>query len=305
MSVTLVHSNTQEAISTQNILTGQTASSMYKLKDINNHDGGFFVFGDLSVKLEGQFRLKFSMFKITKVGATNLSSIYSDVFQVYSPKTFPGMLESTFLSRSFSDQGVRIRIRKEHRVQMNISRKRKMSTQEEEQQQEERVFGYPRLLHPYYHSHASLYHPSLSRQPQGHVWYNDHRQQRRRDIDIPTSHSLPHPLCLDRQPFADPTRLGYANRYDKFYYCNRTPPLHLSFMKPTEPTKPCRRQSAECLPYSRHLNESRRMSLQSHPMPSSPERIQLPPLRSMFTPQEDLVQVDAAVAMMQLASTLN
>lgn len=28
------------------------------------------------------------------------------------------MLESTFLSRSFSDQGVRLRIRKEHRVQM-------------------------------------------------------------------------------------------------------------------------------------------------------------------------------------------
>ncbi|CAG8537854.1 16914_t:CDS:2, partial [Acaulospora colombiana] len=42
----------------------------------------------------------------------------SDVFTVYPPKTFPGMSESTFLSRSFSDQGVRIRIRKEHRIQM-------------------------------------------------------------------------------------------------------------------------------------------------------------------------------------------
>lgn len=81
-------------------------------------DGGFFVFGDLSVKLEGQFRLKFSMFEISNYSATNLKSVYSNVFQVYPSKTFPGMLESTFLSRSFSDQGVRIRIRKEHRVQM-------------------------------------------------------------------------------------------------------------------------------------------------------------------------------------------
>ncbi|KAI8373872.1 hypothetical protein BD560DRAFT_393816 [Blakeslea trispora] len=37
------------------------------------------------------------------------------MFQVYSPKSFPGMSESTFLTRSFSDQGVRIRIRKEPR----------------------------------------------------------------------------------------------------------------------------------------------------------------------------------------------
>lgn len=140
MCVSLVHPTTHEEIinSNHNTLSGQSSSSMYKLKDINNHgndqlslifiyikfniemiiDGGFFVFGDVSVKLEGQFRLKFSMFEISKLGATNLKSIYSNTFQVYPSKSFPGMLESTFLSRSFSDQGVRIRIRKEHRVQM-------------------------------------------------------------------------------------------------------------------------------------------------------------------------------------------
>lgn len=140
MCVSLIHPTTHEEIlnPAHNTLSGQSSSSMYKLKDINNHgnndiksrivhvysdiyfivDGGFFVFGDVSVKLEGQFRLKFSMFEISKLGATNLKSIYSNVFQVFASKSFPGMLESTFLSRSFSDQGVRIRIRKEHRVQM-------------------------------------------------------------------------------------------------------------------------------------------------------------------------------------------
>ncbi|KAI8142609.1 velvet factor [Fennellomyces sp. T-0311] len=99
-------------------LAGQTVSSMYKLKDYDNNDGGFFVFGDLSVRIEGQFRLRFTLFEITTQGVISLKSIISDILTVYSTKAFPGMLESTFLSRSFSDQGVRLRIRKEHRVQM-------------------------------------------------------------------------------------------------------------------------------------------------------------------------------------------
>ena len=28
-------------------------------------DGGFFVFGDLSVRIEGQYRLRFTLFEIT------------------------------------------------------------------------------------------------------------------------------------------------------------------------------------------------------------------------------------------------
>lgn len=37
---------------------------------------------------------------------------------VSPPKSFPGMAESTFLSRSFADQGVKLRIRKEPRTLM-------------------------------------------------------------------------------------------------------------------------------------------------------------------------------------------
>lgn len=43
--------------------------------------------------------------------------IYSQPFHVYHSKNMPKPLNTTFLSRSFSDQGVRIRIRKEHRIQ--------------------------------------------------------------------------------------------------------------------------------------------------------------------------------------------
>ncbi|KAJ2957782.1 hypothetical protein NQZ79_g6535 [Umbelopsis isabellina] len=84
-------------------------------------DGAFFVFGDLAVKEEGEFRLLFTLFQVEKTRKT----ILSDVLTVYAPRHFPGPLASTFLSRSFSDQGVRMRIRKEHRIQVSSPRKRK------------------------------------------------------------------------------------------------------------------------------------------------------------------------------------
>ncbi|PYH76013.1 hypothetical protein BO82DRAFT_297266 [Aspergillus uvarum CBS 121591] len=97
-------------------LTGTLVSSLHRLKDVDNSDGGFFVWGDLSVKIEGDFRLKFTLFEMRKDDVTYLKSIITDRFTVYPPKSFPGMGESTFLSRSFADQGVKLRIRKEPRT---------------------------------------------------------------------------------------------------------------------------------------------------------------------------------------------
>lgn len=71
-------------------LAGTLVSSLHRLKDVDNNgmrhllystsmvrkkkkadwffflDGGFFVFGDLSVKLEGEYRLKFTLFEMRK-----------------------------------------------------------------------------------------------------------------------------------------------------------------------------------------------------------------------------------------------
>jgi hypothetical protein len=62
-------------------LAGTLVSSLHRLKDVDNSgeycsrserasltsaDGGFFVFGDLSVKIEGDFRLKFTLFEMRK-----------------------------------------------------------------------------------------------------------------------------------------------------------------------------------------------------------------------------------------------
>ncbi|CAO3629178.1 unnamed protein product [Cunninghamella blakesleeana] len=94
---------------------GDVVQSLYRLRDINNNDGVFFIFSDISIRMEGFFRLRFTLFEIIGSYAQSKSSVLSDVFQVYSPKSFPGMSESTFLTRLFSEQGVRVRIRKETR----------------------------------------------------------------------------------------------------------------------------------------------------------------------------------------------
>ena len=43
-----------------------------------------------------------------------LASVFSDVFQVYSAKKFPGVCESTALSKCFAGQGIKIPIRKDN-----------------------------------------------------------------------------------------------------------------------------------------------------------------------------------------------
>ena len=46
--------------------TGSVVSSLYHLKDTENQnqDAGFFVFPDLSVRTEGSYRLKLSLFEV-------------------------------------------------------------------------------------------------------------------------------------------------------------------------------------------------------------------------------------------------
>ncbi|KAI9707951.1 MAG: hypothetical protein M1820_004370 [Bogoriella megaspora] len=118
------------------LIGGTLVSSLHRLKDVNNEgwyqglhkqhswkwltdraDGGFFVFGDLYIKLLGQHTLNFSLFELDKNQQTVifLTSIVSEPFQVNSMKDWHGLEESTVLSRTFSDQGVRLRLRKEPR----------------------------------------------------------------------------------------------------------------------------------------------------------------------------------------------
>ncbi|KAF9994870.1 hypothetical protein BGZ80_001444, partial [Entomortierella chlamydospora] len=45
-----------------------------------------------------------------------MSTVFSEPFTIYSAKRFPGMTESTALSKRFAKQGIKIPIRKEPRI---------------------------------------------------------------------------------------------------------------------------------------------------------------------------------------------
>ncbi|BAE58216.1 unnamed protein product [Aspergillus oryzae RIB40] len=96
-------------------LTGTLVSSLHRLKDVDNNgtltpvgvvavklaeltglDGGFFVFGDLSVKVEGDFRLKFTLFEMRKDMVTHIKSIISDRFTgKIAPRSFSAKIVGT------------------------------------------------------------------------------------------------------------------------------------------------------------------------------------------------------------------
>ena len=96
-----------------NLLTGTFISSVFYLKDPENGDqtGAFFVFSDLNVRAEGHYRLRFDLFGTRDNYVSPLAHCVSNPFTVYSAKRFPGMTNSTELSRSFADQGLKVRIR--------------------------------------------------------------------------------------------------------------------------------------------------------------------------------------------------
>lgn len=104
-------------------------------------EAGYFIFPDLSVRHEGRYKLAFNLYEQTKkdqdldVEPSSQSQqnapngphtadssfdfrmeIKSNSFHVWSAKKFPGLKESTVLSRTVAEQGCRVRIRRDVRM---------------------------------------------------------------------------------------------------------------------------------------------------------------------------------------------
>lgn len=126
------------AANTPPVLTGMPVSGMAYLD--RPLQAGYFLFPDLSVRHEGRYRLTFNLYEETKddkdkdpdtpdakpvapgtSSATGGSFDFrmeakSQDFVVYSAKKFPGLSESTSLSRMVAEQGCRVRIRRDVRM---------------------------------------------------------------------------------------------------------------------------------------------------------------------------------------------
>ncbi|KAI8095495.1 velvet factor-domain-containing protein [Thamnidium elegans] len=95
------------------LTVGRTVSSLYILRDLDGSDSAFFVFSDISVRAEGNYRLRMCLFNIKESTVNYNLSVLTEPFTVYSAKTFPGMYRSCPLVQNFAKQGLKIRIRKE------------------------------------------------------------------------------------------------------------------------------------------------------------------------------------------------
>lgn len=128
-----VSSTAPQGMFTRNLI-GSLAASAFRLTDPDDRIGIWFVLQDLSVRTEGTFRLRFSFVNVgvsasptTSNGPSGsgamtgvntgkapvLAACFSEVFTVYSAKRFPGVVESTNLSKCFATQGIKIPIRKD------------------------------------------------------------------------------------------------------------------------------------------------------------------------------------------------
>lgn len=128
------------------VLTGTPVAGMAYLD--RPTPAGYFIFPDLSVRHEGKYRLSFNLYEEPKDpkdadaesgpggqeamkmavqrNGTNVVSpqahihfrleVKSEPFQVFSAKKFPGLKESTAISRVVSEQGCRVRIRRDVRM---------------------------------------------------------------------------------------------------------------------------------------------------------------------------------------------
>jgi len=113
------------------VLTGMPVSGMAYLD--RPSEAGYFLFPDLSVRHEGRYVLAFHLYEDIKQEedrdpdgdaadeALNPAFMYrlavkSVPFNVFSAKKFPGLTESTSLSKTISEQGCRVRIRRDVRM---------------------------------------------------------------------------------------------------------------------------------------------------------------------------------------------
>ena len=140
MSRPIAHGRVQPAQQQIPVLTGMPVSGMAYLD--RPTEAGYFIFPDLSVRHEGKYKLSFNLYEQTHIkddkdaetsplqdgrapvpGSNTPDSSFdwrmevkSCQFTVFSAKKFPGLAESTNLSRTVAEQGCRVRIRRDVRM---------------------------------------------------------------------------------------------------------------------------------------------------------------------------------------------
>ncbi|KXL44486.1 hypothetical protein M433DRAFT_160594 [Acidomyces richmondensis BFW] len=249
------------------VLTGTPVAGMVYLD--RPSPAGYFIFPDLSVRHEGKYRLSFSLYEELKDAKDNDKTddpsrpptpgnahvihrleVKSRPFMVYSAKKFPGLTESTSLSRIVAEQGCRVRIRRDVRMRRRDNKKSGPDWDDYEEATAEaraRVSATP---------DPTVYAPHPFMDPIG----------RPRSASNASHHSLPNPLS--RRPSMQEMAQGYHGSL------GAAPHTPQNGFGPTPPYGPSPTTQYTQTPY-----------MQQPPPP--PPMMQPPPPPSQYNPQHN------------------
>ena len=216
------------------VLTGMPVAGMAYLD--RPSPAGYFIFPDLSVRHEGKYRLSFNLYEELKEAKdADMNSpltdpehphhslmrsspmapqahvhfrleVKSEPFVVFSAKKFPGLAESTSLSRVVADQGCRVRIRRDVRMRRRDTKSNKDYDDYEEDN------SYARNQTPEAYPHSSLDRPrsisNVSGELSSQYGSTDQRRQSVHDANYYAQNT--HPVPTNPPPQAT------TNTYQSF-----------------------------------------------------------------------------------------
>lgn len=123
-------------------LVGPLSANACRLLDEHRKPGVFFLFQDLSIRTEGRFRLRLRLMNVGALPApengalqvhNNVSPIlaetYTQAFDVFSAKRFPGVPDTTALSIAFGNQGQKLPLRNRHGSSKHGRRRRRAGSE--------------------------------------------------------------------------------------------------------------------------------------------------------------------------------
>ncbi|KAL3427556.1 hypothetical protein PVAG01_01065 [Phlyctema vagabunda] len=232
------------------VLTGMPVSGMAYLD--RPTEAGYFIFPDLSVRHEGKYCLSFNLYEETKkpedadaepAGQENNSQassgpgaldssfdwrveVKSHPFTVFSAKKFPGLAESTPLSRTVAEQGCRVRIRRDVRM-----RRREGKGEDYEEHVEEE---YARTGRPVSQDEAYVRQRSLSGSP-ADAQRQQYTAERRNSGEYPPQpyqEYTPSPVAPHSAPQGGNLAFGPAPSYGQQYQAPPPPPVPQSQYAP-------------------------------------------------------------------------
>jgi hypothetical protein len=130
------HPTTRAASPTSRFITVSAANP--EARPLHEYPGMFFIFPDISVRKAGEYRLLFTLMKITEdrlqTGATVpfIDVAVSDIFRAVNAKDFDQVHASTPLVRGLIDRGAGFPLKLKKGTRETSARKRQHSDEEED-----------------------------------------------------------------------------------------------------------------------------------------------------------------------------